>query len=92
MLLVDDEEGVRTVGKRLLERIGLEVLIAADGCEALQVYQEHQDRIDCVVLDLTMPKMDGEETYRELRRIAPDVPIVLSSGFAEREVAARFAD
>jgi len=91
VLLVDDEEGVRTVGKRLLERIGLEVLIAADGCEALQVYQEHQDRIDLVVLDLTMPKMDGEETYRELRRIAPDVPIVLSSGYAEREVAARFA-
>ena len=91
MLLVDDEEHVRKVAKRILERMGLSVLTATQGREAVAVYREHADEIACVLLDLTMPEMDGEEVFHELRRIRPDVCVVLASGYSEHEVAERFA-
>ena len=53
--------------------------------------KEPVDQIACVLLDLTMPQMDGEETYLELRRIRPDVPVILSSGYNQQEVSQRFA-
>jgi signal transduction histidine kinase len=92
VLLVDDEDTVREIGMRLLEQAGFEVVGASDGCQAVDYYREHADEISCVLLDLTMPKMDGEETYRELRRIREDVRVVLSSGFSEQDVVSRFAD
>jgi two-component system cell cycle sensor histidine kinase/response regulator CckA len=91
VLLVDDEEIVRGIGKRMLERIGFKTLIAKSGREALGVLQANLDEIDCVLLDLTMPNMDGEETFQKLRLIKSDVPIVLSSGFGEKGIARRFA-
>ncbi|MHC1744177.1 MAG: response regulator [Syntrophobacteraceae bacterium] len=91
VLLVDDEETVRALGRTMLERLGFEVLTARDGREALDVYEQSKDRIDLVLLDLTMPHMDGEETFRELRRIAPAMPVIMSSGYTEHEISARFA-
>jgi two-component system cell cycle sensor histidine kinase/response regulator CckA len=90
VLLVDDEETVRDVGTRMLEEAGLTVVTAADGPEAVEVYAGRADEIGCVVLDLTMPRMSGEETLRQLRRIRSDVRVVLSSGHSEQEVIGRF--
>ncbi|MDG4554196.1 MAG: response regulator, partial [Candidatus Competibacter sp.] len=91
ILLVDDEESVRTLGARMLERIGFKVLTAADGQEALALYRNQRDEIALVLLDLTMPGMDGETTLRELRRIDAKVRVVISSGYTEGEIAPRFA-
>lgn len=90
LLIVDDEEMVRNSARRMAEAAGYSVLTAADGEEALEVCGRHAKSIACVLLDLTMPKMDGAETFRELRRIAPEVPVVLSSGYSEEGVAGRF--
>lgn len=91
ILLVDDEELVRVMGIRMLERIGFEVIAATDGREAVEIYRERQQQIALVLLDLTMPDLDGEETFRELRRINPQVCVVMSSGYTESEIAPRFA-
>jgi signal transduction histidine kinase/CheY-like chemotaxis protein/ligand-binding sensor protein len=91
LLLVDDEESVRAIGKKTLERLGFQVLTASDGRQALEVYQSHAHEIVGVVLDLTMPHMDGEETFRELRRIQPDVRVIISSGYNKQDVVQRFA-
>jgi PAS domain S-box-containing protein len=91
ILLVDDEESVRTLGSRMLERSGFQALTAADGREALEIYRARRGEIALVLLDLTMPDLDGEETFRELRRIDPDVRVVMSSGYTESEITPRFA-
>jgi len=90
VLLVDDEPGVRRVGEEMLEVLGFRVLTAADGVEAVHVFRQHADAIACVILDLTMPRMNGEEAFRELRRIRGDVRVVLSSGYDEQDVTRRF--
>ena len=75
----------------MLENAGFEVRTAKDGRDALEVFQECQGDIACVVLDLTMPIMDGAETLRNLRRIREDVKVVLSSGYHEQDVTERLA-
>jgi ligand-binding sensor domain-containing protein/signal transduction histidine kinase/ActR/RegA family two-component response regulator len=89
VLLVDDEASVRSVGRVALERSGFEVMLASDGREAVQVYRQKADAVDCVLLDLTMPKLSGVDTLRELRGIREDVCVVLSSGFTEQDAVAR---
>jgi PAS domain S-box-containing protein len=91
VLLVDDEAGVRETGQQLLEWLGFTVLTAADGRQALDVFQARAHDIVCVLLDLTMPRMDGEETFRELRRLRTDARVVLSSGYNQQDVTQRFA-
>jgi PAS domain S-box-containing protein len=91
VLVVDDEESVRRVARRMLERMGASVLLARDGVEALSAYQREGRSIDLVLLDVTMPRMDGRETSRQLRRLDPDVRIVLSSGFDASDATERFA-
>jgi two-component system cell cycle sensor histidine kinase/response regulator CckA len=90
VLVVDDESVVREVAQGMLERAGLNVLTAEDGREALVVFGNHADEINCVILDLTMPHLDGEETFRELRRIRPDVAVILASGYNQQDVTQRF--
>jgi len=91
VLVVDDEEHVRTVAKRMLSMYGFDVVTARDGREALDVFRGRASEIILVLLDLTMPRLDGEETFRELRRIRPGVRAVLSSGYNEQEVTNCFA-
>ncbi len=91
ILLVDDEETVRTVGKQMLERLGMEVTTAEDGREALKLFKQAPDQFDCIILDLTMPHMDGEETFREMRRVRKGIRVLLSSGYNEQDLIARFA-
>jgi len=91
ILVVDDEEAVRRMATRMVERFGLTVLTASDGDEAVDLFRRRHDEIDCVLLDLTMPSMDGGEAYEELRKINDDVPVILSSGYSEKEYTERFA-
>jgi signal transduction histidine kinase len=90
ILLVDDDPEVRNVGSEMLERLGFRVLTAADGEEGLKVFQAYGGEIDCVILDLTMPEMGGEEVFRELRRLGSDARVILSSGYNEQDVTQRF--
>ncbi len=87
ILLVDDEELIRSSGRRLLQKLGFTVLLAENGQAALEVYKEHALEIDLVILDLIMPVMDGAEAYSRLREFDPDVRIVPSSGYTSEEVA-----
>jgi CheY-like chemotaxis protein len=89
VLVVDDDEPVRRLCLTYVERLGYEGLGAEDGEVALEVFRQRPD-VACVLLDLTMPKMDGVTTFRELRRIRPDVRVILSSGFNEQDAVQRF--
>jgi two-component system cell cycle sensor histidine kinase/response regulator CckA len=90
LLIVDDEEAVRAVVARMCTNMGFEVFTAQDGVHALEIYKEKGQHVDAVLLDLTMPRMDGEETFRELRRLDPDAYVLLMSGFNEQEAVGRF--
>jgi len=90
VLVADDEETVRSITRRQLERLGFEVATAADGAEALERFRADADRVACVLLDLTMPKLGGEEVFRELRRIRPDARVILMSGYNEQDATQRF--
>jgi len=91
VLVVDDEETVREVATMMLEDIGFSVLTAENGLQALDVYRLHQHEIAGVLMDMTMPKMDGKTCFRELRRINADVKVILSSGYNEQDATSRFA-
>jgi PAS domain S-box-containing protein len=91
ILLVDDEESLVALGARMLEHLGFSVLTAADGLQAVEQYREKGNTIDLVLMDLTMPHMDGAEAFGELRRLNPDVRVVLASGYSNEDVAVRFA-
>jgi len=91
ILVIDDERAVLDVVGRSLEQFGFGVYKAVDGIEGLEVYDAHADEIALVVLDLTMPRMDGVETLHELHQRKPDLPVVLSSGYSEQEAVQRFA-
>jgi signal transduction histidine kinase len=89
ILFADDEETVRSVASRVLERHGYQVIQAADGRQALELFLQRESEIDLVLLDLSMPELGGEEVLREMRRLGRDVPAVLSSGYSEQELRAR---
>jgi CheY-like chemotaxis protein len=82
ILLVDDEEMIRNLGRTILQRHGYEVLLAVDGQEAVEVYQREQSRIDLVILDLTMPRLSGQDAFRQLFRINPSVRVLFASGYS----------
>ena len=90
VLLVDDEALVRDVAASMLRLHGFKVIECKDGIEALSAFRERSEEIACVLLDLTMPNMDGEEAFRELRRIKPDVRVIMTSGYNEQEITQRF--
>jgi two-component system cell cycle sensor histidine kinase/response regulator CckA len=82
ILLVDDEEIIREVGKDLLEAIGYRVLLARDGQEAIEVYKKNRAEIALVLLDMIMPHMGGGEAYDRIKEINPDIKVLLSSGYS----------
>jgi PAS domain S-box-containing protein len=91
VLVVDDEEVVRAVCTAMIEDFGCRVISAVDGEDAIRLLQDRTVKIDLVLMDLTMPRMDGSTAAREMIRIVPDLKIVLSSGYSEHEVSLRFA-
>ncbi len=90
VLVVDDEETVRETAMMMLEDMGFVAIGAENGVEALEIYGKRRDQIDVVLMDLTMPKMGGEACFRELRRINPNVRVVLSSGYNEQDAIQHF--
>ncbi len=82
LLLVDDEEMIREVGRRMLESLGYEVLVAENGPEGLSLYRSRGDTIGMVILDMIMPIMGGGKTFRRLKEIDPDVRVLLCSGYS----------
>jgi two-component system, cell cycle sensor histidine kinase and response regulator CckA len=89
---VDDDDVVLGVGRMMLEKLGFEVVTAADGFEAVSVFKRHSPQWRLVVLDLSMPRMDGEDAFRAIRNIRADIPVLLSSGYTEEHVALRFSE
>ena len=89
VLVVDDQAAVRNLARTVLERAGLRVLTAADGYEAVEVFTEHAQDIHAVLLDLSMPGMDGVEVFRHLAALIPDVRVVLCSGYNEQDVTTK---
>ncbi|TLS67283.1 response regulator [Mariprofundus erugo] len=90
ILVVDDEEAIRSVAALMLEHAGFRVWQAADGMEAIAQLEAHRDDIDCVLLDMTMPRMGGEEAFGEMRRIRPDIRVVLCSGYDQETATLHF--
>ena len=91
VLVVDDEELVRELAKNVLEMRGYTVLLAESGQAALEVYRRHGEEIGLVILDLSMPNLNGRETLVELRKVRRDVKVILSSGYSEGEAMRGFA-
>ena len=90
VLVIDDEEVVREMAKRSLERHGYTVLVADDGPAAIDILKRRPVKIDLAVLDLSMPGMSGEETLPELRKIRPEMKVLVSSGYSEAEAMTLF--
>jgi PAS domain S-box-containing protein len=91
VLVVDDEDVVRTVTARLLHALGYSVVMASDGVDAVGTFKSYSEPIHVVLMDLTMPKLDGVAAFEELRRLDPQLPVILMSGYNEQDAVARFA-
>jgi CheY-like chemotaxis protein len=90
VLVVDDEAVVREVCAKLVQHLGFQTITAADGEEGLRLFKDHADEIGCVLLDLTMPRMHGLSTFREMKRLRPDIPVILCSGYDELQATQHF--
>jgi CheY-like chemotaxis protein len=90
VLVVDDEEWVRDAIIAMLDAAGIDRIVAENGRDAIRLFREREAEISLVLLDLSMPGLSGEETFGELRRMRPDVRVLLSSGYAEDEATSRF--
>jgi len=82
ILLVDDEEMIREVGQAMLEKLGYRTIVAVGGEQAVDVIKRKGNEIDLVILDLIMPGMDGGQTFDRIMEIRPELPVILSSGYA----------
>jgi CheY-like chemotaxis protein len=92
VLVVDDDDYILQAVYVALESYGYSVLLANSGAVAIELFEEHRDQIDLVLLDMLMPGMSGEETFRALRLIRPDVKVLLSTGYAPDEATQRFTE
>jgi len=90
VLVIDDEDEVRVVARKLLEAVGFTVLTAVGGRDGVDSFRSFHDQVSVVLLDLSMPPPDGRATFRELRAIRADVPVVLCTGYGRQEVLASF--
>ncbi len=88
VLVVEDDEDLRDAQALMLELSGHTVLTAEDGVAALEIFRQHGDEIGCVLCDIVMPRMNGWETLTALRQLAPDLPVILLSGYSEDQVMA----
>ena len=85
ILIIDDEEMMRTTGRMILSNLGYTVLIAKDGIQGIDVFKKKQHQIDLVLLDMIMPQMNGPDCFQILRQLKPSIPIIISSGFSQEE-------
>jgi len=92
ILVVDDEESIRSLAKDALQGLGYKILEASDGQEALDLYKSKKDEIGLIILDLIMPRMGGSEALEKLKEINPDVKILISTGYGVREQVEKMID
>ena len=92
VLVVDDEESVRETCRQVLELSGYKVLVAEDGIEALRIFREHSEIVACVLLDLRMPRKNGEETLNELRQLNAELPVIMFSAYADDDTLQRLKE
>lgn len=85
ILVVDDEELMRKITTRIVERLGYEVSDCESGVAAIEQFTENPNYADIVLLDLVMPYLSGEETFRKLRVIRPDLDVIIMSGYCEED-------
>lgn len=86
VLLVDDDEDLLLSTAEMIGMLGHTALTAKDGIEAVEVFRRHRDQINCVITDLTMPRMDGWATLAALRQLEPSLPVILTSGYDKAQV------
>ena len=89
VLVAEDEEIVRNIVVRVLERTGYEVIVACDGAEAVELFKAQQGRIDLLLFDMVMPRLGGAAAAEQIHAIAPDVPAIFSSGYNDEADSAR---
>lgn len=89
--MIDDEEAVRDVARAVLESAGYRVILAEDNLSGLEAFGAGGAEFICVLLDVSMPRINGEETFRRLRAVDSPVPVLVTSGFTEREARERFS-
>ncbi len=89
-LIADDEEAIRTVGKHMLKKLGYDVLTASNGREAVKIFKSNAAKIVGILMDLTMPHKDGVEVFREVRKLNPNIKVILSSGYDELDACQQF--
>ena len=87
ILLVDDEDMIRSLGRAVLRGHGFTVLEAEDGSEAVDIFEREHDNISLVVLDVTMPRLSGRDAFRQMKLIDPEVRVLFSSGYSAEDVA-----
>jgi DNA-binding response OmpR family regulator len=85
ILLIDDEEVVRELGKDILEAYNYEVLLAIHGNEGVRMFNDNKDSIDLVILDMVMPEKGGRQTFKEIRVLKPDARVLICSGHGEEQ-------
>jgi len=90
ILIIDDEDIVRDTCSAILECSGYRTLTAQDGPSGIECYQHQMQQIRCVILDMTMPIMDGRQCFLALRKINPNVPVIISSGYSQKDVSTHF--
>jgi PAS domain S-box-containing protein len=90
ILVVEDEAGVREVAERMLQDFGFDTIAAVDGRDALEIMDQVGDSVTAVLLDMSMPRMGGQEAFRRLRERRPDLPVIMMSGYTEQTVAPQF--
>ena len=91
LLVVDDETDARAVARAMGTHLGFQVVEASDGAEAVALFQQRKGEFSLVLMDLTMPRMDGREAFLRMQEIDPSVPVVLTSGFSENDAVMDFA-
>lgn len=91
LLIADDEMPVRNLCKNMLEYMGYNLCLACDGIEAVELFKMHQKNLKCALLDLNMPNLDGLGAFSELRKLQPDLKIILMSGYHEDEIIRNFS-
>jgi two-component system cell cycle sensor histidine kinase/response regulator CckA len=92
ILAVDDEEIIRSFLREILKKLGYRVMLASDGKEALQIFEEHREEIDAVIIDMIMPQMGGRETFREIKKLNPEVKVLLATGYSQDGAAQRILE
>ncbi len=92
VLIVDDEPTIRAILSQGLENAGFKVIEAVDGVDGFGAFVRHRSSISVVLLDLTMPRMNGDEVFEEIHKVAPEVPVILMSGYSQPEATAALAD